>query len=185
MLPPTFHDQVIVPAELAVLSPSPAAVEGPDLYSTTIEQRAFTDVLIDTEAVLFRETEAVRAVTLTTSVVVAGFGVGLGDGFVVGFGVAFGFLVGAAPAGEGESSESVSAGEGVEPNAVAWTSGPKAAGGGVGAGFAGAPPRDDPTAAARTITTIATPTHERLLQPVFATEPRDGNTPGATGVATF
>jgi hypothetical protein len=161
----------MVPAELAVLSPSPAAVEGPDLYSTTIEQRAFADVLIDTEAVLFRETDAVRAVTLTAS--------------VVGLGVAAGFLVTAGPVGEGESSESVSAGEGVEPNAVAWTAGPKAAGGGVAAGFAGAPPRDDPTAAARTITTIATPTHERVLQPVFAAEPRDGNTPGATGVATF
>jgi hypothetical protein len=184
VLPPTFHDQVMVPAELAVLSPSPAAVEGPDLYSTTIEQRAFADVLIDTEAVLFRETDAVRAVTLTASVV-AGFGVGLGDGFVVGFGVAAGFLVAAGPVGEGESSESISAGEGVEPNAVAWTTGPKAAGGGVGAGFAGAPPRDDPTAAARTMTTIAMPTDERVLQPVFAAEPGGGNTSGATGVAAF
>jgi hypothetical protein len=177
VLPPTFHDQVMVPAELAVLSPSPAAVEGPDLYWATIEQRAFGDVLIDTEAVLFRDTDAVRAVTLTASVVVAGFGVGLG--------VAAGFLVAAGAVGEGESSKSVSAGEDVERNVVAWTTGPKAAGGGVAAGFAGAPPRDDPTAAARTITTIATPTHERVLQPVFAAKPGDGNTSGATGVAAF
>jgi hypothetical protein len=119
VLPPTFHDQVIVPAELAVLSPSPAAVEGPDLYSTTIEQRAVADVLIDTEAVLFRETDAVRAVTFTESAVVADAGVGFDFGFVVGLGVAAGFLVAGAFAADGVASERVGEGAGVELNGLA------------------------------------------------------------------
>jgi hypothetical protein len=108
----------MVPAELAVLSPSPAAVEGPDLYSTTIEQRAFADVLIDTEAVLFRETDAVRTVTLTASVVVMGAGVGFDFGFV-GFGVAAGFLVAGAFVADGVASERVGVGAGVELNGLA------------------------------------------------------------------
>ncbi|HEY7940595.1 MAG TPA: hypothetical protein VID25_01505 [Candidatus Limnocylindrales bacterium] len=40
VLVPTLQVQLTLPAELAVLGPSPLAVAGPDLYSTTIEQLA-------------------------------------------------------------------------------------------------------------------------------------------------
>ncbi len=36
VLLPTFHVQDAAPPLFAVLGPSPAAVDGPDLYSTTI-----------------------------------------------------------------------------------------------------------------------------------------------------
>ena len=113
MLVPTFQDQLTAPVELAVLSPSPAAVEGPDLYSTTIEHRAPADVLMDTIAVLLRETEAVRAVTITESFVVVDVGVGFGFGFVVGFGVAVGFFVAGARVVESEA-KAIGVGAGVE-----------------------------------------------------------------------
>jgi hypothetical protein len=99
---PTFHDQLIAPAELAVLSLSPAAVDGPDLYSTSIEQRAFADVMTETIAVLFRGTDAVRAVTFTASPVVAG-----------------GLLVAATLVDDDEATERLGAGAGVEPNGLA------------------------------------------------------------------
>jgi hypothetical protein len=115
VLPPTFHDQLTAPVELAVLSPSPAAFEGPDLYSTTIEQRAPADVLMATVAVLLRVTDAVSAVTVTESFVVVGAAVGLAFGFVVGFGVAVGFCVAGALAVDG-STKVVGVGTGVEPS---------------------------------------------------------------------
>lgn len=37
---PTLHVQLTEPPEPAVLGPSPAALDGPDLYWTTIEQAA-------------------------------------------------------------------------------------------------------------------------------------------------
>jgi hypothetical protein len=42
---PTFQVQLTTPVEPAVLFPKPLAVEGPDLYSTTIEQAALGEVL--------------------------------------------------------------------------------------------------------------------------------------------
>ncbi len=78
------------------MSPSPDAVDGPDLYSTSIEHRAFGDVLIDTCAVPFRDTEAVRALTLTGSTVDGGGWLAFGFGFAVGFGVEVGFFVAGA-----------------------------------------------------------------------------------------
>ena len=112
VLLPTFQDQLTAPVELAVLSPSPAAFEGPDLYSTTIEQRAPADVLMEIIAVLLRETDAVRAVTITESLVVVGVGVGF-FGFVVGFGVAVGFFVAGALIVESEA-KAIGVGAGVE-----------------------------------------------------------------------
>jgi hypothetical protein len=38
VLEPTFHVHDATPVLLAYLGPSPAAVDGPDLYSTTIVQ---------------------------------------------------------------------------------------------------------------------------------------------------
>jgi len=35
---PTFHVQLTAPVALAVFGPRPAAVDGPDLYSTTMVQ---------------------------------------------------------------------------------------------------------------------------------------------------
>jgi hypothetical protein len=105
VLLPTLQDQVIAPVELAVLSPSPAAVEDPDLYSTSIEHFAFGDVLIVTLAVLFLGTVAVREVTLTESLLDVGVAVGFALGFVVGLVVAVGFVVGKGPVGDGAATE--------------------------------------------------------------------------------
>jgi hypothetical protein len=43
--PPTFHVQDAIPVEFADVGPRPDAVEGPDLYSTSIEQLAPANVL--------------------------------------------------------------------------------------------------------------------------------------------
>jgi hypothetical protein len=180
---PTFHDQLIAPVELAVLSTSPAAVEGPDSYLTTIEHRAPADVLMDTIAVLLRGTDAVSAVTFTASFEVVGIGVGFGLGFEVGFGVTVGFLVAGTLVVDDEAN-AVGAGASVELNGLAWPAKPRAAGGGVGAGSAVLPPRHDPTTAARKTTTIRTPTHERMPQVVGA--PAAGGAASvATGIADF
>ena len=45
VLTPTFHVQPTVPAPSLVAGLSPAAVDGPDLYWTTIEQDVFAVVL--------------------------------------------------------------------------------------------------------------------------------------------
>src|SRR5690242_19026353 len=94
VLLPTFHDQVTMPEAPAVLSPKPAAVDGPDLYSTSIEQRAFAAVLIVTDAMLLRGAVAVCRVTLTENVVGAVVGRGLAFVFAAVFAVATGFFDG-------------------------------------------------------------------------------------------
>ncbi|MFL5724573.1 MAG: hypothetical protein ACJ78H_14390, partial [Chloroflexota bacterium] len=164
---PTFHDHETAPVELAVLSPSPAAVDGPDLYSTSIEHRAFGAVLIDTLAVLFRETDAVREISLTDSLVDVGVGVGLAlrFAFAVGFGVAAGFFV--AGGVLVVTGDGTAVGRAVDaPTAVTPApSNPRAAGGALGPG-AGVPPlSDDPTTAATITTTRMMPTHVRPLRP--------------------
>jgi hypothetical protein len=186
VLLPTFHDQLIAPVELAVLSLSPAAVEGPDLYSTSIEHRAPADVLIATMAVLLRVTVAVRAVTLTDSLL-AGVAVGLAVGravalgFVISFGEADGFFV-AGALGADDETKTVGLGAGVEPSRLAWSVNPNAGAGGVGAGPPVEPPRPDPTIAARITTTTRTPTHARMPQVVGAPA-AVGAAVAATGVA--
>ena len=139
VLLPIFQDQLTAPVELAVLSPSPAAVDGPDLYSTSIEQRALAVVLIDTEAVLFRGADAVSALTLTDSFVEVGVGVDFDFGFAVGFDVAPGFAVVTALVVDVEAAETV--GAAVTSSGLAWPTSPKAAGGAVGTGSAVLPPR--------------------------------------------
>ncbi len=47
---PTFQVQLTNPVLLAVLLPSPAAFDGPEAYSTTIEQAAEAAVLTDAVA---------------------------------------------------------------------------------------------------------------------------------------
>ena len=169
VLLPTFHDHETVPVELAVLSPRPAAVDGPDLYSTSIEQRAFGEVLTDTDAVLFRGTVAVRELTFTGSVVDAGAEVGFGFGPAVGFGVLVGLVVVAgvlAVAGDA----TVSVGAVVASDELApWPTKPKpkSATGALGGCPGVLPPSADPIAAARITTAIRMPIHVRGFQPVL------------------
>lgn len=62
VLDPIFQLQDATPDPLAVVSPSPEAFDGPDLYSTTIEQLAPARVLIETVAVAPRLTGDVNCV---------------------------------------------------------------------------------------------------------------------------
>jgi hypothetical protein len=68
---------------------------------------------MDTIAVLLRETDDVRAVTITESFVDVGVGVGLAFGFVVGFGVVVGFFVAGALVVDSEV-KAIGVGAGVE-----------------------------------------------------------------------
>src|SRR5688572_13887805 len=61
----TSHFQVIAPFEFATFGSSPAAVELPDLYCTSMPHSAPFVVLIDTDALAFRATLAVRFVSFT------------------------------------------------------------------------------------------------------------------------
>lgn len=118
--------------------------------------------MIDTDAVLFRETDAVRELTLTANFVDVGTAVGLDLGFVVGFGVAVGFAVAAALVADDVAVGTVGTCV-VAGRACPIT--PRAAGGTVGDGPALFPPREDPTKAARITTAIRIPIHVRRLHP--------------------
>ena len=125
--------------------------------------------MIDTVAVLFRATDAVREFTLTDSLVDAGAVVAFDFGFAVGVGVAPGFLVGAGTLAVAADA-ATSVGAGVASNGLApWPTKPKprpgAAGGALGDCPAALPPIEDPTAAARITTAIRMPTHVRGFQP--------------------
>lgn len=77
------------------MSPRPAALDGPDAYSTSIEHVAAALVRTVMLAYEFRDTEPGALVTFTVSGlgVGPGFGVGLGVGLGVGFGVGFGVVL--------------------------------------------------------------------------------------------
>ncbi len=169
---PTLHDQVTTPVEFAVLSPSPDAVEGPDLYSTSIEHRAFGDVLIDTVAVLSRGTEAVRELTLTGSFAVRGDWLDFDFGFADGVGVA-------DETAESDGAAAVSIG------LAASSTNPKPAGGGVVAGVGWLPPRVDPMAAAMITTAMRMPIHAGALQPVLVEVGGAGADVAGSGDAVF
>jgi hypothetical protein len=62
---PTLHVQLTLPVLLAVLGPSPAALEGPDLYSTVIVHAAPAFVRAAMLANEPRETGEVRLVIRT------------------------------------------------------------------------------------------------------------------------
>lgn len=132
--------------------------------------------MIDTVAVLFGGTDAVRELTLTGSLVDVGAMVGFDVGLAVDFGVVSGFLVGSATlAAVGDAATSV--GPGVASNGLApWPTNPnpkpkpKAAGGAVGDGPVVVPPIEDPTAAARITTAIRMPIHVLGFQPELVGE---------------
>ncbi len=94
---PTFHVQLTMPDEFAVLSPRPAAVEGPDLYWTSMEQAAPAAVFTVAVALAPRLIGEVNVVNARERVGLGvGFGVGLGVGSGVGFGVGVGVGLGVA-----------------------------------------------------------------------------------------
>ena len=84
---PTFQVHVATPALLAYLGPRPDAVDGPDLYSTTIVQEApalaLTEAVANDPGLTGEVSEVNASIRLGTEV---GFGVGTGVGTVVGAG---------------------------------------------------------------------------------------------------
>jgi hypothetical protein len=95
---PTLQVQDAIPLLLAVLGPRPAAVEGPDLYSTTIAQEA--PALVRTVAVALAPGLIGDVSELNVSVRLGGgvgFGVGRGVGLGVGAGVGLGVGLGVEP----------------------------------------------------------------------------------------
>jgi hypothetical protein len=114
---PTFHVQEAIPLLFAVLGPSPAAFEGPDLYSTTIVQEA--PALVRTVAVAFDPGETGEVSELNVSARLGGgvgFGVGRGVGLGVGAGVGFGVGLGV---GAGVAAGDGLGWGGVVPNGLA------------------------------------------------------------------
>ena len=92
---PTVQLQDTVPLALAALGPRPAALEGPDLYSTTTVQAAPAIVRAPTVAVAPRLMGEVRLVIATVIAPLAG--AVLGRGVAAGFAVAAGAEDGIAP----------------------------------------------------------------------------------------
>ena len=119
--PPMSQVQEVAPEESAVFGPRPAALDGPDLYCTTIEQLAPARVC--TAAVAF-ELRGAGEVNVVKATVIAGGGVGAG--VLTGAGVGAGVLTGAGVfVGEAAIvSEAVGSGEGVGASVgaagVAW-----------------------------------------------------------------
>ncbi|HEX9040927.1 MAG TPA: hypothetical protein VF838_07835 [Trebonia sp.] len=91
---PTFHVQVTDPLAPAVAGPSPAALDGPDAYTTTIVQVALAAVL--TTAV--SNWPGLTAGRLTNVTVTAAWGA-VGRGVAVGVGCGVGLGVGLAVGG--------------------------------------------------------------------------------------
>jgi hypothetical protein len=85
VLTPTFQLQLTSPAAFAVLGSRPAAVDGPDLYSTSIVQYAAAAVLTAAVAVFPPAIGVVSFVNVTAIVAASdGSGVGVGSGVEVG-----------------------------------------------------------------------------------------------------
>jgi hypothetical protein len=96
VLIPTFHDQLTAPVALAVFGSSPAAVDGPDLYSTSIEHSARGEVFTFAVAVRPGSIGEVNDVNVTASVVSGG-----AEGSTIGTGVCSGVAGGSVASGVG------------------------------------------------------------------------------------
>jgi len=117
VLVPTFQVHDAMPLAFAVVGPSPAACEGPDLYSTTIEQEAPAFVVTVAVASEPRATGEVSDVKASARVgFVVGAGVGFGAGGAVGFGVGAGVAFGAG----GAVGFAVGAGVGLGVEVARW-----------------------------------------------------------------
>jgi len=150
--------------------------------------------LIVTDAVLLRETKAVRLVTLTVNGagglavgVGAGRGVGRGVAFglTVAFGVAAGFALGTELASDVAIATDVATGAGVRAGRLPCPVRPRAAAGALGTGSLLFPPRQDPIADTTMTRPTMAMTHERRrgpdLGPEGATQPGVGD--GGDGAA--